>query len=207
MLIHQYYEGGAADLSLTKVIYRHMSEPGKRLFISSGKGYLNAAGPQARFIVFLLAVLIIFTIILRIFQKLAEILQLPVFLPLSLVTLLVFISVAGTIYSHKFVGPLVRIRRSIERLAEGDIAISLRLRESDDPMLKDLVKAISRLCEHSRNTHTLIHDTVQDLFADMATLQEKVQQGADKTEILRQLEIVRKRQEVLDKAVQACRKA
>lgn len=184
-----------------------MSEPGKRLFISSGKGYLNAAGPQARFIVFLLAVLIIFTIILRIFQKLAEILQLPVFLPLSLITLLVFIGVAGTIYSHKFVGPLARIRRAIERLAEGDIAISLRLRESDDPMMKDLVKAISRLSEHSRNTHTLIHDTVQDLFADMAALQDKIQHGADKAEILKQLDIVKKRQEVLDKAVQSSRKA
>ena len=184
-----------------------MSEPSKRLFISSGKGYLNAAGPQARFIVFLLAVLIIFTIILRIFQKLAEILQLPIFLPLSLITLLVFIGVAGTIYSHKFVGPLSRIRRAIERLAEGEIAISLRLRESDDPMMKDLVKAISRLSEHSRNTHTLIHDTVQDLFADMAALQDKIQQGADKTEIMKQLEIVKKRQEVLDKAVQSSRKA
>jgi methyl-accepting chemotaxis protein len=184
-----------------------MLEPGKRHFLSRGKkGYLNAVGPQARFIVFLLAVLIIFTIILRIFQKLAEILQLPIFLPLSLITLLLFIGVAGTIYSHKFVGPLVRIRKAIERLAEGDIAISLRLRESDDPMMKDLVKAISRLCEHSRNSHTLIHDTVQDLVADMATLQEKIQQGADKSEILQQIQIVKKRQETLDKAVQSSRK-
>jgi hypothetical protein len=183
-----------------------MSEPSKRLFIGSGKGYLNAAGPQARFIVFLLTVLIIFTIILRIFQKLAEIVQLPVFLPLSLITLLVFIGVAGTIYSHKFVGPLVRIRRAIEHLAEGDISISLRLRESDDPMLKDLVKAISRLAEHSRNTHTLVHDTVRELFADIAALQEKIQGGADKAEILKQFEVVRKRQELLEKAVQSSRK-
>ncbi len=184
-----------------------MSDSGKRLFISSGKGYLNAAGPQARFIIFLLTVLIVFTIILRIFQKLAEILQLPVFLPLSLITLLVFIGVAGTIYSHKFVGPIVRIRRAIEHLAEGDITISLRLRESDDPMLKDLVKAISRLADHSRKAHTLIHDTSQDLFVDLAVLQEKIQQGADKAEIQKQLEAVRKRQELLNKAVQSLRKA
>ncbi len=184
-----------------------MTEPGKRLFISSGKGYLNAAGPQARFIIFLLTVLIIFTIILRIFQKLAEILQLPVFLPLALITLLVFIGLAGTIYSHKFVGPMARIRRAIEHLAEGDIAISLRLRESDDPMLKDLVKAISLLAEHSRNSHALIHDTAQELFDDLAVLREKVQQGADKAEIQKQLEIVRGRQEALDKAVRTLRKA
>jgi hypothetical protein len=41
----------------------------------------------------------------------------------------------------------------------------------------------------------------------MAALQEKIQQGADKAEILKQLEIVKKRQEVLDKAVQSSRKA
>ncbi len=184
-----------------------MAESGKRLFISHGKGYLNAAGPQARFIVFLLTVLIIFTIILRIFQKLAEILQLPVFLPLSLITLLVFIGLAGTIYSHKFVGPMSRIRRAIEHLADGDISISLRLRESDDPMLKDLVKAITRLADHSRNSHALIHDTAQELFADLTILREKVQQGADRAEIQKQLDIVRNRQEELDKAVRSFRKA
>jgi methyl-accepting chemotaxis protein len=184
-----------------------MSNIGKRLFLGRNKGYLNAAGPQSRFIVFLLTVLIIFTIILRIFQKLAEIVQLPVFLPLSLITLLIFIGVVGTIYSHKFIGPMLRIRRAIEHLAEGDTSISLRLRETDDPMLKDLVRVISRLCEHSRNAHTLIHDTAKDLFAEITALQEKIQQGADKSEIQKQIEIVRKKQELLDKAVQACRKA
>jgi methyl-accepting chemotaxis protein len=184
-----------------------MAESGKRLLISSGKGYLNAAGPQARFIVFLLTVLIIFTIILRIFQKLAEILQLPIFLPLSLITLLVFIGLAGTIYSHKFVGPLVRIRKTIERLADGDISVSLRLRESDDPMLKDLVKAIGRLAEHNRNAHTLIHDTLQDLTAEIAAVREKIQHGADKGDIQKQLDLVQKKQDLLAKAVHSFRKS
>ncbi len=184
-----------------------MTEPGKRLFISSGKGYLSAAGPQARFIVFLLTVLIIFTIILRIFQKLAEILQFPIFLPLALITLLVFIGLAGTIYSHKFVGPMARIRRAIEHLAEGEISISLRLRESDDPMLKDLVKAIGLLAEHSRNSHALLHDAAQELFADLAILREKIQQGADKADIQKQLEIVSSKQELLDRAVRSFRKS
>ncbi len=184
-----------------------MAESGKRLFISSGKGYLNAAGPQARFIVFLLTVLIIFTIILRIFQKLAEILQFPVFLPLALITLLVFIGLAGTVYSHKFVGPMARIRRAIEHLADGDVSISLRLRESDDPMLKDLVKAISLLADHSRNAHSRVQDAAQELFTDLAALREKIEQGADKAEIQKQLDIVRNRQELLDKAVRSFRKA
>lgn len=156
---------------------------------------------------FLLTVLIVFTIILRVFQKLAEIVQLPVFLPISLLTLLIFIGVVGTIYSHAFVGPMLRIRRAIEHLAEGDIGISLRLRDSDDPMLKDLVKAISRLCEHSKNTHTLIHDTAQHLFADITTLREKIQHGAEQAEIRKQLDIVRAKQELLEKAIRSFRKS
>ena len=184
-----------------------MSKTAKRTVLGHGKGYLNEAGPQARFIIFLIFLLVAYTLLLRVFQKLAEIVQLPVFLPISLISLLVFIGIVGTIYSHKFVGPMVRIRRAIEQLSEGDISISLRLRESDDPMLKDLVRAISRLCEHSRNTHTLIHDTAQDLFADITRLQEKIQQGEDKATIQKQLDSVRKKQELLDIAVKSYRKS
>ncbi len=141
---------------------------------------------------------------LRVFQKLAEIVQLPVFLPVSLITLLVFIGVVGTIYSHMFVGPLARIRKALQQLAEGDNSVSLRLRDSDDPMLKDLVSAIGGLCERSRKTQDSIRSAAQDLFADIAALQEKLQQGADRTEIQKEFETIRKKQEVLDKAVQSC---
>jgi uncharacterized protein YydD (DUF2326 family) len=71
-------------------------------------------------------------------------------------------------------------------------------------MLQDLVKAISSLCEHSRNTHTLIEDTSQDLFENIQALQEKIRQGADSAEIQKQLEDVRKKQELLDTAIKSC---
>jgi methyl-accepting chemotaxis protein len=184
-----------------------MTNPVKRVVVGRGKGYLNAAGPQARFIIFLLTVLIIFTIILRIFQKLAAILELPLFIPISLVTLLVFIGVAGTIYSHTFVGPISRIRRTIETLARGDFSISLRLREADDPMLKDLVAAIGLLIEHGRNTHRSIYDAAQGLFGEITLLQEKIKQGAGAADIHKQLEVIKNRREALDTAIQAYRKS
>lgn len=162
------------------------------------------AGPQARFIIFLIFLLVAYTLLLRVFQKLAQIVQLPVFLPLSLISLLVFIGIVGTLYSHKFVGPMLRIQRAIENLADGDTSICLRLRASDDPMLQDLVKAISSLCEHSRKTHTLIEDTSKDLFDHIQALQEKIRQGADSAEIQKQLEDVRKKQDLLDTAIKSC---
>jgi uncharacterized membrane protein YccC len=179
---------------------------GKRSVIAKGKGYLNAVGPQTRFIVFLIFILIAFTLLLRVFQKLAEILQFPLFLPISLVTMFIFIGIVGAVYSHKFLGPIFRIRRAIEMMADGDMSINLRLRESDDPLLKDLVNEISRLCEHNRHNHTLIKETAVDLFNNMNTLHEKIQRGAVATELRALIEDVRKKQELLDKAIKSHRK-
>jgi len=176
---------------------------GKRHLLSRGKGYLSSAGPQYRFILFLLVVLGVYTILLKVFQKLAEIVQLPVFLPIALITLLFFIGVAGTIYSHSFVGPLRRIRGALEHLAVGDTNISLRLRDSDDPMLKDLVKTISRLCDTSRCSNSLIRETAEDLFADIEALRQKIQQGADPGEIKKHVDGMRTKKDLLDNAIKS----
>jgi signal transduction histidine kinase len=182
-----------------------MTKKVKRTLFGRGKGYLlNVAGPQARFIIFLIFLLVAYTLLLKVFQKLAQIVQLPVFLPLSLLSLLVFIGIVGTLYSHKFVGPMLRIQRAIEHLACGDTSICLRLRSSDDPMLQDMVKAISVLCEHSRNTHTVIEDTARDLFSEIQALRDKIWQGADSAQLQKQLEDVLKKQELLDTAIKSC---
>lgn len=180
-----------------------MPMKGKRYLLTRGKGYLSAAGPQYRFILFLLVVLGAYTFLLKVFQKLAEIVQLPVFLPIALVTLLFFVGVAGTMYSHSFVGPIRRIRRALEHLAEGDANISLRLRNSDDPMLKDLVKTIGQLCDHSRSSHDLIRETADDLFADIEALQKKIHQGMDSMEIKKHVEGMRTRQHLLNNAIKS----
>lgn len=181
-----------------------MPETGKRVLLGGrGKGYLSAPGSQYRFIIFLVIILGCYTFLLKVFQKLAEIVQLPVFLPIALITLLFFIGIVGTMYSHTFVGPMLRIRRALEHLAEGDTDISLRLRDSDDPMLRDLVKAITRLCDHSRSSHILVQETARDLFADIEALREKVRQGADKAEIQRHVEGMLARQDLLEKAIKA----
>ncbi len=180
-----------------------MTQTRKRLFVGKGKGYLNAAGPQYRFIVFLIFLLISYTILLRVFQKLAEIVQLPIFLPVSLITLLIFIGIVGVLYSHTFVGPIIRIRRALEQLAEGDMNVSLRLRESDDPMLKDLVNAITRLCELSRDSHVLIQETSEDLFGEIKALEDCIRRDADEAEIQKRFDSLHKKKELMDKAIKA----
>lgn len=184
-----------------------MPTTGKRHLVSRGKGHLSAVGSQYRFIIFLLLVLGAYTFLLKVFQKLAEIVQLPVFLPISLITLLFFVGVVGTMYSHTFIGPLERIRKILEHLADGDASVSLRLRDSDDPMLKELGKAINRLCDHSRGSHALVRETSRDLFAGIESLQEKMRQGAGSEEIQKHIEGLRMTQELLEKAIKGCEQA
>jgi len=180
-----------------------MMQTTKREQFTRGKGILSATGPQSRFILFLIFLLVLYTLLLRIFQKLASIVDLPVFLPVALVTLLAFIGLAGTLYSHRFVGPLVRIRKTIERIAAGDCSVTLRLRDADDPMLTDLVRAIGHLCEQSRQSHSLVQDLARELSGDVIALQENIRKGASVGDLLKQVEAIQKKQAALDRAVQS----
>jgi len=180
-----------------------MTPTTKRENSKRGKGIFSATGPQSRFILFLIFLLVFYTLLLRIFQKLAAIVELPVFLPIALVTLLAFIGLAGTLYSHRFVGPMVRIRKTLEQVAAGDCSVTLRLRDADDPMLKDLVRTIGALCEQTRQSHSLVQDLARELFGDMTALQENIRMGASVGDLLRQAEALQKKQAALDTAVQS----
>lgn len=180
-----------------------MIQTTKREQFTRGKGIFSATGPQSRFILFLIFVLVFYTLLLKVFQKLAVIVEPVVFLPIALVTLLAFIGLAGTLYSHRFVGPMVRIRKTLERIAAGDCSVTLRLRDADDPMLKDLVVTISNLCEQSRQSHHLLQESARELSGDLAALQENIRKGASMGELVKQAEAIQKKQAVLDKAVQS----
>ncbi len=180
-----------------------MQQTGKRVVLGRNKGYLSVAGPQYRFIIFLLIVLGVFTLLLKVFQKLAEFVDFPVFLPIALVTLLVFIGIIGAAYSHTIVGPLLRIRRTLQQLAEGEMSMNLRLRETDDPMLKEIVQEISLLCEHSRNSNAVLRESLKDFFRDVAMLQEMIHHDAPKSDIEKQLNELRRRQDDMEKLVKS----
>ena len=126
--------------------------------------------------------------------------------PISLVTLFAFIAVAGTLYSHTFLGPLVRIQRAVKQLIEGESDICLRLRESDDPLMKDLARSLSSLCEHSRNIQAVVRDAAADLFNEIQTLAESSKRGAGAKDLASLIDSVRQKQDVLDKAIRSFRK-
>lgn len=180
-----------------------MTKPVKREYFTRGRGFLSSTGPQARFILFLIFLLIAYTFLIMIFRKLAKIVDLPVFIPIALTALVAFIGIAGTLYSHRFVGPMVRIRKALEQVARGDCAVTLRLRDSDDPMLKDLVRTIGSLCEHSRHSHHSVREAAHGLFTDLAALEESIAKGVQGDSLEKQLAAVHQRQAALEKAIQS----
>ena len=181
-----------------------MTKIAKRILLDRGKGHMNAARPQYRFIVFLISILVAYTILLRVCQKLAEILQLPLFLPISLVILLIFIGIVGSFYSHKFVGPMWRIRRALDQMVKGENSVSLRLRDTDDPMLKDIVSAIGQLCEHTRNEHILIQNQARDLFSAVQALHDEARKHSTSGgQLEKHFEAVLKKQELLEQTIKS----
>ncbi len=173
----------------------------RKEIVSRSKGLLHPSAPQARFILFLIFVLVAYTFLLRIFQKIAAIVDLPVFLPISLLSLLVFIGLAGTIYSHRFVGPMVRIRSTLERVAEGDCHVTLRLRESDDPMMKDIAQTIGRICMHGLHSHQAVQVASEDLLRALAELDGRVRAGAEAEELKERMEALGEKKAALERAV------
>jgi methyl-accepting chemotaxis protein len=174
--------------------------PRKEHFARSGK-LPHAAAYQARFIVFLLAVLIAYTFLLLVFRKLALIVGLTVFLPIALAVLVVFIGVAGTLYSHKFAGPVVRIRKVLDHIADGDYAVTLRLREADDPMMKDLAQSICRICERSRHSCEAVRFSAQDLIRDLTEIETQVRTNAPAADLQKSLAALQEKKAALERAV------
>lgn len=169
--------------------------------IGRGGGLVTSVGPQARFILFLVLLLVAYTFLLKLFQKLAAIVELPVFFPVALVTLLVFIGIAGTLYSHKFIGPLVRIRRTLDQVAQGDCSVSLRLRDADDPVLKDLAKTVVRLCENNRACSHLVNETAAEMLRNVTALRDAVRRDAPREELESTLRSMEKAQADLERAL------
>ena len=170
------------------------------------QGYLSAAGPQARFIIFLIFTLIAYTVLLRVFQKLAEILQLPLFLPIALVVLLVFIGIIGVLYSHKFLGPLTRIRHAIDMMAEGETALNLRLRDADDPLLKELARSVLS-CASTAGTPRRSPTIRRAIFSRKSRRFQRRAGGRGQKLAPKAPGKRTEKQELLEKAIKAFRKA
>jgi hypothetical protein len=98
---------------------------------------------------------------------------------------------------------VVRIRKVLDQIVGGDYAVTLRLREADDPMMKDLAKTIGRLCEKSRHSCENLQFAAQDIFRDLTSLEEQVRAGATAADLQKTVESLREKKAALERAVKS----
>ncbi len=90
-----------------------------------------------------------------------------------------------TLYtSHKIAGPLYRIEKELEKLEEGDLTVSIKLRSGDE---------IQYLAEKLNASISNIRNSLSDLKKEFYDLERLFQEdGAKNTKIKEQLEKIRK---------------
>ena len=88
---------------------------------------------QGRFAAFVITILIGYSFILLLFQKLAKTVSFPLMIPIVFGILIIFIGVASIFYSHRFAGPLFAINRATKEMTKGDLLIKIRPRASTKP--------------------------------------------------------------------------
>ena len=111
--------------------------------------------------------------------------------PAVLLSMLV-ISLVSIFVTHKFAGPLYRIERVMQGIAEGNLPSSIRVRSDDD--LQDLARHLDKAFGRITSALTAIRE--QEVLADkeLAVLQGKCKVGLkDAREILQGLEEIGRR--------------
>jgi methyl-accepting chemotaxis protein len=101
----------------------------------------------------------------------------PALVVTNLIVLLALIgaTIIVTLYvSHKIAGPLYRLGRSMESIGEGDLTLSIHLREHDE--LMDFASTMNRSIEELRKRVCQIQEEVEGLIAKGET--EGIADGA-----------------------------
>jgi len=107
---------------------------------------------------------------------------------------IIFFGIISVFISHKIAGPLFRLKRSLDRVTQGDLSVVIKLRKWDD--LKDLAEHINLLTEELRtfvtalrNDYDLLSDYIQELEQNIASKALTEESGR---EIIRKVQESRK---------------
>jgi methyl-accepting chemotaxis protein len=107
---------------------------------------------------------------------------------------ILFFGAVSIFISHKVAGPLFRMKKSLDKVTQGDLSVVIKLRKWDD--LKDLAEHINLLVEELRtfvtalrNDYDLLSDYIQELEQK---IEKKVLTEESGREIIRKVQASRK---------------
>lgn len=125
---------------------------------------------QGKVTLFIIGILIGYTILLNVFSQLSRSISFSMFFPIVISAIIIFIGLASIFYSHKIAGPLYRLRSVSEKLAAGDLSIRLKFRKGDDPILHEVADHLNKMLND-------IQKEREETLSRLKTLKPEKQEG------------------------------
>ncbi len=156
---------------------------------------------QGRFAAFVITILIGYSFILLVFQKMAKSVSFPLMIPIVFGILIIFIGVASIFYSHRFAGPLFAINRATKEMSKGDLLIRIFIRKEHNIIFHQIADNINNITDNFRETALKMEEKLILLSKETHGLAEKIASGKSKNELASQMEKVVKIEKELQAAL------
>ncbi|MDP3297598.1 MAG: HAMP domain-containing protein [Thermodesulfovibrionia bacterium] len=97
-----------------------------------------------------------------------------IFIP-PVIAAIIFIVITIILYTHRIVGPLVRIRAVTQQISEGDLDILIKFREKD--AIKPLADALNNLALKYRERYSRLGSLLEEISKDTDEMYQFIEKG------------------------------
>ncbi|MBI4654640.1 MAG: HAMP domain-containing protein [Nitrospirae bacterium] len=97
-----------------------------------------------------------------------------IFIP-PVIAAIIFIVIPIILYTHRIVGPLVRIRAVTQQISEGDLDILIKFREKD--AIKPLADALNNLALKYRERYSRLSSLLEEAYKDTDEMCKFIEKG------------------------------
>lgn len=143
---------------------------------------------QLRFVVFVIAILIGYSLFLLIFQKLSKTLVFPLMIPMVFGGLIIFIGIISIFYSHRFAGPLFAILRALKEIAEGHLLTKVHIRKEHNVAFHEIAENINKITDNFHDAIIKIEERIAQLSNETQSLRERILSSHSKSELVFQID-------------------
>lgn len=166
------------------------------------RNFLVDAQIQGRFVLFLIFFLIGYNILTVLLRKLALQIELPIFVPIYLAAMALYVGLTGIFYSHRLAGPLYKIKQILGEVARGDLFFNIYCRKENDQVIKDISSGINETVNGFRDSVREIESSVASLKKEADGLRDKLWCKRNEIpEIMEHIEAIRRKEEELEEVV------
>jgi len=116
-----------------------------------------------------------------------------IFIP-PVIVATIFIIITTILYTHRIVGPLVRIRAITKQISKGDLDIFIKLRKKDE--IKPIAEALNNLVLRYKEKGHRLSDILEEIYKDASEMYQFIEKGDYEATEDKRKEILKKTGEV-----------